>query len=46
MNQWHADRCIDEAVAFYADDPNATDEMIAALVEKLFEKEGPEGPPA
>ena len=40
MNQYHADRCLDDAAAFYANDPNATEEMVAALIKELFEKEG------
>ena len=40
MNQYHADRCIDDAIAFYANDPSATDEMIDALAQRLFEAEG------
>ena len=44
MNQYHADRCIDEAIEILCNDPNATDEMVAVLIEELFKREGPEGP--
>ncbi len=40
MNQHYADQCIDEAIAFYENDPSATDEMIDALAQRLFETEG------
>ena len=44
MNQYHADRCLDEAIEILCDDPNATEEMVAALIKELFKREGPEGP--
>ena len=42
MNQHYADQCIDDAVAFYAADETATDEMISAKAQELFEMERPE----
>lgn len=42
MNQHYADQCIDDAVAFYAADKTATDEMISAKAQELFEMERPE----
>ena len=40
MNQYHADRCIDEAIEIVCNDPNATEEMVAALIKELFKREG------
>jgi hypothetical protein len=42
MNQHYADQCIYDAVAFYAADETATDEMISAKAQELFEMERPE----
>jgi hypothetical protein len=42
MNQHYADQCIDEACAFYENDPSATDEMIDAKAQEFFEMERPE----
>ena len=38
----YADQCVYDAVAFYAADETATDEMISAKAQELFEMEGPE----
>ena len=42
MNEDYADQCIYDAVAFYAADETATDEMISAKAQELFEMERPE----
>lgn len=39
MNQRYADQCIDEACAFYENDPSATQEMVDAKAQELFEME-------
>ncbi len=41
-NQNYADQCVYDAVAFYAEDETATDEMISAKAQELFEMERPE----